>query len=150
MGGSSDPYVELSVGGQIERTRVKKNTLQPRWNERFQFRIIDPTREALALHVYDHDSINIGSRDFLGSLTVKSTYTYLLVLSVLSSLSLSPSLSLFPSLSFSSFSSFYFIRFSFASRFRLSPSSSHQPANYISDRIYTTLTSVFVVTHCAL
>jgi hypothetical protein len=67
-GGSSDPYVILSCGAKRERTKTKKKTLQPHWDEAFAFEV-QPGLGGIELTVYDED--NIGSDSFLGSLVVR-------------------------------------------------------------------------------
>lgn len=36
-GGSSDPYVEVTVNGKTQKTSVQKDSLKPTWNETFKF-----------------------------------------------------------------------------------------------------------------
>ena len=35
--GKSDPFLKLYVGSQMASTTIKKGTLNPEWNERFEF-----------------------------------------------------------------------------------------------------------------
>eukprot|EP00013_Stygamoeba_regulata_P030033 CAMPEP_0177665350 /NCGR_PEP_ID=MMETSP0447-20121125/21004_1 /TAXON_ID=0 /ORGANISM="Stygamoeba regulata, Strain BSH-02190019" /LENGTH=107 /DNA_ID=CAMNT_0019171431 /DNA_START=392 /DNA_END=715 /DNA_ORIENTATION=- len=53
--GTSDPYCILSVGPQKVKTKVKKKTLNPVWNEQFMFNIADCAAETLLVHVMDKD-----------------------------------------------------------------------------------------------
>ena len=63
--GLSDPYVVLALGAKKKRTKTKKKTLSPEFNETFQFKVdpelIKPT-DSLSITVYDWD---LGSRDDL-------------------------------------------------------------------------------------
>ncbi|KAL3844020.1 hypothetical protein ACJIZ3_001423 [Penstemon smallii] len=56
--GKSDPFVELIMkkSDQKERTRVLNNTLNPVWNQTFDFVVEDGLHELLILEVYDHDT----------------------------------------------------------------------------------------------
>ncbi|KAK4491055.1 hypothetical protein RD792_001777, partial [Penstemon davidsonii] len=56
--GKSDPFVELIMkkSKQKERTRVLNNTLNPVWNQTFDFVVEDGLHELLILEVYDHDT----------------------------------------------------------------------------------------------
>ena len=53
--GKSDPYVRISLGGGTpsKKTQVKKNTLNPDWNESFNLVVHDPHSQVLEFHVYD-------------------------------------------------------------------------------------------------
>ena len=66
-GGFSDPYAKLSFEQQKKQTKVIKQTLEPKWNETFEFEISDPAA-SLLIELYDHDLI--GSHDFLGSVHI--------------------------------------------------------------------------------
>jgi len=63
MGGSSDPYVRLSIQGQLFNTTYKKSTLNPVWNESAYFDITD-AQEPLLVEVFDKDTF--GNDDFEG------------------------------------------------------------------------------------
>eukprot|EP01119_Soliformovum_irregulare_P011321 TRINITY_DN2824_c1_g1_i2.p1 TRINITY_DN2824_c1_g1~~TRINITY_DN2824_c1_g1_i2.p1 ORF type:complete len:1159 (+),score=442.98 TRINITY_DN2824_c1_g1_i2:49-3525(+) len=52
--GSSDPYVLLSVEDQKAKTKTKKRTLSPVWNEEFEFGVTDPNG-GVAIHIFDWD-----------------------------------------------------------------------------------------------
>ena len=63
--GKSDPFVVvLHRGKQVFKTRVKKNTLCPTWNEDFEFTFDANERSPLILRCYDWDRFS--SDDFLG------------------------------------------------------------------------------------
>ena len=66
-GGYSDPYALVSFEQQRKQTKVIKKTLNPTWNETFEFEISDPAA-TLLVEIYDHDLI--GSHDFLGSVHI--------------------------------------------------------------------------------
>ncbi|XP_031383535.1 synaptotagmin-3 isoform X2 [Punica granatum] len=65
--GASDPYVKLSLTGErlpAKKTNVKRNNLNPEWNENFKFIVKDPSTQTLKLQVYDWDKV--GGHDKLG------------------------------------------------------------------------------------
>lgn len=64
--GLSDPYVTLSLGGKTlsKKTRVKKNTLNPEWDETHTLVVQDPKMQVLELHVFDWEKVS--SHDKLG------------------------------------------------------------------------------------
>eukprot|EP00253_Pinus_taeda_P011950 PITA_11950 len=66
---SSDPYVEITLGEQTRKTRVKKRTLNPVWEEVFTFTNVSyPDHRFLVLEVFDEDKAPKWKRkDFLGS-----------------------------------------------------------------------------------
>ena len=55
--GLADPYVKLSCGGFMRRSRVLEQTLQPRWDEPLSFvgRLRELQATALLVRVYDQD-----------------------------------------------------------------------------------------------
>ncbi|GMG98985.1 hypothetical protein Nepgr_000825 [Nepenthes gracilis] len=57
--GKSDPYVVLTLkkSGIKKKTRVLNDTLNPVWNQTFDFLVEDALHELLILEVYDHDTI---------------------------------------------------------------------------------------------
>eukprot|EP01012_Entosiphon_sulcatum_P064141 TRINITY_DN92919_c0_g1_i1.p2 TRINITY_DN92919_c0_g1~~TRINITY_DN92919_c0_g1_i1.p2 ORF type:complete len:135 (-),score=38.27 TRINITY_DN92919_c0_g1_i1:57-437(-) len=56
--GKSDPYIELEVDGQKQKTSVKQDDLSPTWNEEFTFaNIHHPDHKKLELTVYDQDDM---------------------------------------------------------------------------------------------
>ncbi|KAL8117023.1 putative ADP-ribosylation factor GTPase-activating protein AGD11 [Apium graveolens] len=60
---TSDPYVILSLGNQIVKTRVIKNNLNPVWNEKLMLSIPESV-PPLKLLVYDKDTFT--NDDFMG------------------------------------------------------------------------------------
>nr|GEV28815.1 synaptotagmin-3 isoform X2 [Tanacetum cinerariifolium]GEV32064.1 synaptotagmin-3 isoform X2 [Tanacetum cinerariifolium] len=65
--GLSDPYVKLKLSGDMlpsKKTTIKKNTLNPVWNETFKLVVRDPQAQTLQVNVYDWDKV--GSHDRLG------------------------------------------------------------------------------------
>lgn len=59
FGGKSDPYciLRLKSGGPTLRSRTKRNTLNPVWNDEFSFDTLDPNTDILEVHCYDKDFI---------------------------------------------------------------------------------------------
>ncbi|XP_020532465.1 synaptotagmin-3 isoform X2 [Jatropha curcas] len=65
--GTSDPYVKLSLTGEklpAKKTTIKKNNLNPEWNENFKLVVKDPQSQVLELQVFDWDKV--GGHDRLG------------------------------------------------------------------------------------
>ncbi|CAN0909225.1 SYT3 [Linum grandiflorum] len=65
--GTSDPYVKLSLSGDklsAKKTTIKKQNLNPVWNENFRLVVKDPGSQVLHLHVLDWDKV--GAHDTLG------------------------------------------------------------------------------------
>eukprot|EP01114_Cavostelium_apophysatum_P020374 TRINITY_DN6807_c0_g1_i2.p1 TRINITY_DN6807_c0_g1~~TRINITY_DN6807_c0_g1_i2.p1 ORF type:complete len:695 (+),score=200.18 TRINITY_DN6807_c0_g1_i2:258-2342(+) len=70
--GSSDPYVIVTLGGKKKKTKVKKKTLNPQWNEAIIFDIDPNTLEdEIVIQVFDYDRFS--SDDKLGSLKIPIT-----------------------------------------------------------------------------
>ena len=71
-GGTSDPYVQLHVGEEIKdakKTKIKKKTLSPEWNQDFKFRLDASQRqEDLMIECFDYDFL--GADDSLGKLAI--------------------------------------------------------------------------------
>ncbi|CAF3816756.1 unnamed protein product [Rotaria sp. Silwood1] len=62
--GKSDPYVKVKVPGSIEyRTKTIDNTLNPEWNEIFEFVVEQYESDSIEFEVYDED---LGKDDFIG------------------------------------------------------------------------------------
>ncbi|KAJ0964202.1 hypothetical protein J5N97_029324 [Dioscorea zingiberensis] len=58
--GKSDPYVKLKLTEDklsSKKTTVKKNNLNPEWNQDFKLVVKDPESQALELHVYDWEQV---------------------------------------------------------------------------------------------
>eukprot|EP00817_Percolomonadidae_sp_ATCC50343_P006540 CAMPEP_0117419848 /NCGR_PEP_ID=MMETSP0758-20121206/1320_1 /TAXON_ID=63605 /ORGANISM="Percolomonas cosmopolitus, Strain AE-1 (ATCC 50343)" /LENGTH=1345 /DNA_ID=CAMNT_0005201143 /DNA_START=565 /DNA_END=4602 /DNA_ORIENTATION=- len=67
IGGRSDPFVVISTSNSTHRTKIKKRTLEPVWEEKFML-TVDPNATIENL-LFDHDII--GSNDFLGAHVIK-------------------------------------------------------------------------------
>ena len=50
-GGTSDPYVEVSVNAKTQTSSVQKDALKPTWNETFTWNRCDWNRSFFALHL---------------------------------------------------------------------------------------------------
>jgi Ca2+-dependent lipid-binding protein len=61
-GGTSDPFIELWVGGKKHKTSTQKKTLNPRWDEPF---VLEVPPGTISLDVLVFDSDMVGSA-FLG------------------------------------------------------------------------------------
>ena len=61
--GKSDPYVRLEFGGQKKKSKTVKKTLNPVFNETFEFEVGKSSDNTLRLLVYDWD--RLVSDDFL-------------------------------------------------------------------------------------
>ncbi|KAI2660612.1 Extended synaptotagmin-3 [Labeo rohita] len=62
--GKSDPYTVLRVGNKQFKTNTIKETLNPRWNEVYEFVIHEAPGQELEVELYDEDT---DADDFLGS-----------------------------------------------------------------------------------
>ena len=65
---SSDPYVRVECNGRTFRTRVKRQTLNPDYNETFEVDVSDPS-EVLRISLWDWDRLS--ADDFLGDILVQ-------------------------------------------------------------------------------
>jgi Ca2+-dependent lipid-binding protein len=65
---SSDPYVVIRLGEQTRKTRVKKKTLNPIWDEGFTFTDVSyRDYSLLTVEVFDEDRFpKFKQKDFLG------------------------------------------------------------------------------------
>eukprot|EP01006_Ploeotia_vitrea_P008914 TRINITY_DN21127_c0_g1_i1.p1 TRINITY_DN21127_c0_g1~~TRINITY_DN21127_c0_g1_i1.p1 ORF type:complete len:829 (-),score=106.19 TRINITY_DN21127_c0_g1_i1:51-2537(-) len=68
-GGTSDPYVQLSLGKQKKQTTHIMKTLSPEWNEEFGFFVSDPFKQKLTVSLHDYD--RMGANDSLGKAQVR-------------------------------------------------------------------------------
>lgn len=70
--GLSDPYVALQtqLGSIKKRTKVAERTLNPTWDDTFEFLVEDARHDMLLVDVWDHDMFG---RDFIGRLGVTLT-----------------------------------------------------------------------------
>ena len=62
----SDPYVEVTCGKAVRKTKVVNDNLNPEYNETFTF-IASPA-DQLTIKVWDHDDVK--SDDLLGTLEI--------------------------------------------------------------------------------
>ncbi|XP_047983391.1 synaptotagmin-2-like [Salvia hispanica] len=65
--GSADPYVKLALHDdkmQSKQTSVKKNNLNPEWNEEFSLVVKDPQAQDLVITLYDWEKV--GSHEKMG------------------------------------------------------------------------------------
>jgi hypothetical protein len=73
QGGTSDPYVKLSIGtnnNKGQMTTVKSKTLNPVWGEAFEFEIGESERrDVLRIECFDKDAF--GSDDSLGQIVIE-------------------------------------------------------------------------------
>eukprot|EP00899_Mesostigma_viride_P003815 jgi/Mesvir1/13434/Mv16506-RA.3 len=69
MNGKADPYVIMKLSGssEIKRSKVCKKTLNPVWNETFEFMVNNPAREKLLVEVWDKDFLG---KEFMGQVEV--------------------------------------------------------------------------------
>ncbi|KAF2590963.1 hypothetical protein F2Q70_00038009 [Brassica cretica] len=65
MMGKADPYVVLSMkkSGARSKTRVVNDSLNPVWNQTFDFVVEDGLHDMLVLEVWDHDTFG---KDYIG------------------------------------------------------------------------------------
>lgn len=70
--GKSDPYVVVTLkkAGTKMKTRVLNETLNPVWNQTFDFVVEDALHELLIFEVYDHDTIG---KNYIGRCTMTLT-----------------------------------------------------------------------------
>ncbi|XP_061579912.1 extended synaptotagmin-3 [Cololabis saira] len=61
--GKSDPYVTLRVGNRHHKTRTIKESLDPTWNEVYEFVVHEAPGQELEVELYDEDT---DKDDFLG------------------------------------------------------------------------------------
>ncbi|XP_051062409.1 extended synaptotagmin-3 isoform X1 [Phodopus roborovskii] len=67
LGGKSDPYAKVSIGLQHSRSRTIYKSLNPTWNEVFEFMVYEVPGQDLEVDLYDEDT---DRDDFLGSLQI--------------------------------------------------------------------------------
>ena len=64
---TSDPFVTISVAHKRAKTKVKRRTCNPRWNENFTF-LLQNLEKPVKFSVWDHDLV--GKNTLLGTATV--------------------------------------------------------------------------------
>jgi len=67
LNGKSDPYVILYCEGHTFKSKVKKATLSPEWDEKYEFNIQN-TKSIMVFHFYDHDEYT--KDDIIGELKI--------------------------------------------------------------------------------
>ena len=70
-GGTSDPYVVVQFAGQSQKTWPKIKTLNPEWNEKFEFKVSkdDRINSEIVFQCFDKDIM--GDDDDMGKFTIK-------------------------------------------------------------------------------
>lgn len=67
--GSSDPYISLSLnGGKKSKTEVRKNDLNPKFDQMFSFKVLDRINSSLTVEAFDWNQLQ--SHKALGSAQV--------------------------------------------------------------------------------
>merc|ERR1712226_923338 len=66
--GKPDPYVVLSYGEQVEKSKVVKGNLSPEWNLEKVFNVTAKSPKEILLEVYDKDTVT--KDDFMGRVSV--------------------------------------------------------------------------------
>lgn len=65
--GKSDPYGVIKVNNQLFRSKVIKDSLNPKWNEVYEAFVYDGQAQVVFIELFDEDT---DQDDFLGSLTM--------------------------------------------------------------------------------
>lgn len=68
--GKSDPYVILKMDEEQFKSKHIDNSLDPSWNEDFEFMVTDLQTQVLKIKVYDYDQIKIKGHTRMGYATV--------------------------------------------------------------------------------
>ena len=63
--GKIDPYCEVSMGVQENKTPVISSTCSPKWNSNMQFFIKDPKQDVLCVTVFDKDYFSPNGKKLL-------------------------------------------------------------------------------------
>merc|ERR1712041_39538 len=66
--GKPDPYVILSYGDQVEKSKVVKNNLNPEWSLEKIFTVTKNTPKEILIEVYDKDTVT--KDDFMGRVSL--------------------------------------------------------------------------------
>jgi len=66
--GFSDPYARVFINGEKHKTKKKERTLNPKWKERFDFRLTNPLSTKVEFSVWDWDLS--GKDDLMGTVTI--------------------------------------------------------------------------------
>ena len=71
--GKSDPYAVFKYNNKkIFKTKTIKKTLDPEWNEYFEFELVNRQHDKLVIDIYDWD-MGPNEDDFLGSVVLKAS-----------------------------------------------------------------------------
>ncbi|XP_016419762.1 extended synaptotagmin-2-A-like [Sinocyclocheilus rhinocerous] len=65
--GKSDPYGVIKLGNQLFRSKIIKETVNPKWNEVYEAYVYDHPGQNVEIELYDEDH---DKDDYLGSLTI--------------------------------------------------------------------------------
>lgn len=65
--GKSDPYGVIQINNQLFRSKIIKDSLNPRWNEVYEAIVYDGQGQVVFIELFDEDTDH---DDFLGSLTM--------------------------------------------------------------------------------
>ncbi|XP_052403573.1 extended synaptotagmin-2-A-like isoform X1 [Carassius gibelio] len=65
--GKSDPYGVIKLGNQLFRSKIIKETVNPKWNEVYEVFVYDHPGQNVEIELYDEDH---DKDDYLGSLTI--------------------------------------------------------------------------------
>uniref|UniRef100_A0A8C2GUD1 Extended synaptotagmin-like protein 2a n=1 Tax=Cyprinus carpio TaxID=7962 RepID=A0A8C2GUD1_CYPCA len=65
--GKSDPYGVIKLGNQLFRSKIIKETVNPKWNEVYEAFVYDHPGQNVEIELYDEDT---DKDDYLGSLTI--------------------------------------------------------------------------------
>uniref|UniRef100_A0A8C2PXR7 Extended synaptotagmin-like protein 2a n=1 Tax=Cyprinus carpio TaxID=7962 RepID=A0A8C2PXR7_CYPCA len=65
--GKSDPYGVIQLGNQLFRSKIIKETVNPKWNEVYEAFVYDHPGQNVEIELYDEDT---DKDDYLGSLTI--------------------------------------------------------------------------------
>ncbi|XP_051990289.1 extended synaptotagmin-2-like isoform X2 [Xyrauchen texanus] len=65
--GKSDPYGVVQLGNQLFRSKVIKDSLNPKWNEVYEACVYDHTGQTVLIELFDEDT---DKDDFLGGLKI--------------------------------------------------------------------------------
>lgn len=73
--GKSDTYVVMYCDGETQKTSVVQESLNPKWNEEFDFKVSDPSTTAMHFLCWDSDAsirsnVGVNRDEFIGSVSV--------------------------------------------------------------------------------
>jgi len=53
--GKSDPFVQVTIGKNVQKSQTIPNTLNPQWNEKFTMPVTNPDTDTIKFDVFDSD-----------------------------------------------------------------------------------------------